>query len=221
MNQLTLEQDLGLRFATNKSKSKTRFGLYRCSCGNTKKCQMNSVKNNLTKSCGCLLGKHKVTHNMSRHRLNRIFNNMIQRTTNVKNTHYNNYVALGITVCEEWKNNRSLFFEWAFQNGYADGLTIDRINVNGNYEPSNCRWTTMDIQIQNSRLLRSTNSTGYKGIEFNKLNNKWRARICVNYKRIQIGYFETQIEAAQAYDDYVILHNLEHTINNVKKELIT
>lgn len=64
---------------------------------------------------------------------------------------YNEYGARGITVCDEWKHNFLAFKEWALANGYTDNLTIDRIDVNGNYEPKNCRWVTMYEQCQNKR----------------------------------------------------------------------
>ena len=62
-----------------------------------------------------------------------------------------NYGGRGITVCDEWKNSFESFYEWAMSNGYREDLTIDRINVNGNYEPSNCRWATIAEQQANKR----------------------------------------------------------------------
>lgn len=64
---------------------------------------------------------------------------------------YERYGGRGIKICEEWRNNPDSFYDWAINNGYKKGLTLDRIDVNGNYEPSNCRWVTKEVQDNNRR----------------------------------------------------------------------
>lgn len=143
---------------------------------------------------------------------------MKNRTCNPKNVSFKNYGARGISICSEWVNSFESFKTWAYSSGYKDGLTLDRINNDGNYEPSNCRWTTQEIQHRNTRKIMSNNSSGYRGVNFKNDSKKYRAAIRVSKKDIHLGYFNTALEAAKAYDTYVITNNLEHTINGVLNE---
>lgn len=95
-------------------------------------------------------------HGMWKHRLYRIYNNMKSRCFNKNNTAYRNYGERGITVCDSWigENGFVNFKEWAFENGYSDELTLDRIDNNGNYCPENCRWITFHEQQKNKRITR-------------------------------------------------------------------
>ncbi len=110
-----------------------------------------------TSSCGCLKEEQneknlgRFTTGESHSRLATIWYHMKSRCDNPKDTNYRNYGNRGITVCEEWKNDFLVFKEWAVNNGYQDGLSIDRIDVNGNYEPNNCRWLKQEDQLNNKR----------------------------------------------------------------------
>lgn len=128
-----------------------------CDCGKYKEIVGSKLKTGNTKSCGCLkterLKKFNTKHKSSNLKIYRVWRAMKERCYNPKNKRYKNYGERGIKVCDEWldkENGSSNFISWALENGYKKGLSIDRINVNGNYEPLNCRWITMKEQGRNT-----------------------------------------------------------------------
>lgn len=131
----------------------------KCDCGNTCLVPSNVLKKGDTRSCGCLfeetqhIPKH-IKHGESNTRLYQIWIDMRDRCRNKNNKRYYSYGGRGITVCEEWRDNFQAFHDWAMANGYREDLTIDRENVNGNYEPSNCRWKTRKEQNNNTTRSR-------------------------------------------------------------------
>lgn len=129
-----------------------------CDCGNIKMIGSWDLTHGYVKSCGCLkkelLSKRLTTHNMSGTRLYNIWTGTKSRCYNQRYEAHKNYGTRGITVCDEWKNNFMSFYNWAINNGYRDDLTLDRINNNGDYEPSNCRWVTIGEQADNRRNSR-------------------------------------------------------------------
>ena len=92
-----------------------------------------------------------VSHRMTGTRIYRIYKSMKTRCLNKNSKHYKNYGGRGIKICDEWLGEHGFenFNNWAVENGYKENLTIDRINVNGNYEPSNCRWIELKLQARN------------------------------------------------------------------------
>ena len=216
-----LIEDLGMMFPTEKSNQKSHYGIFKCGfCGTEFRTQIKNVKIGGTKSCGCY-GKKILSegtyrkHNLSYTRLYKVWGSIRGRTLNPKNKNYKYYGGRGIIICEEWKNDFMTFYNWALLNGYEEnkGLSIDRIDNDGNYCPDNCRWTTSTIQTRNQRLPKN-NSSGYKGVCLVKRDKIFTARICVNKKSIYLGSFLTPLEGAIAYNNYIIENSLEGFILN-------
>lgn len=148
-------------YRTSKRLVKKRKWMCLCDCGNRCVVQMANLTSGHTRSCGCLSKENKenfvrsaTTHGEYKTRLYRIWNDMRMRTTDPNRGSYIRYGARGITVCGEWYQSYETFREWAFQNGYSESLSLDRIDTNGNYEPKNCRWVTVKEQANNRRSNR-------------------------------------------------------------------
>lgn len=134
-----------------------------------------------------------------RNKLYDVWVSMRQRCRNKNCPEYINYGARGITICEEWETFPA-FEEWANSNGYAKGLSIDRINNDGNYEPSNCRWADNYTQAANKRSGR--NRTGANGIH-QRPNGKYRVQIMRHGIRFNIGDFFKLEDAINARKEFL------------------
>ncbi len=160
----------------------------RCDCGNiTQSISGFDLRSGHTKSCGCLhlekMKDVKTTHGKSSSRLYHIWQNMRARCNRPSSQFYSCYGGRGITVCEEWRNSFETFYEWAMANGYSDDLTIDRINNDGNYEPSNCRWATQERQNRNTRKNVFLSVNG-----ITKTISEWAKETGVSYSTISWRY---------------------------------
>ena len=131
-----------------------------CDCGNKTIVAGCSLANKDTQSCGCLLKEARkrvknVTHGLIDHPMYESWHGMKQRCFNVNNKDYKHYGARGITICERWLLFKNFYDDMIIS--WQKGLSIDRINVNGNYKPSNCRWATAKEQARNKRKTLESN----------------------------------------------------------------
>ena len=188
---------------TNEKKVRRRkFGLYKCSCGKEFEVLLKSINSGRTKSCGCYQKQRaknaKITHGLSYHPIYRTWSGMKSRCYNEKDYHFEWYGAMGIKICQEWLKSFTTFYEWALNNGWEKSLEIDRIDNDKGYFPSNCRFTTKTINLQNTREITKANTSGYRNIYF--VDNRYRVII----KSKHIGMYKTLEEA-------IISRNKNHT----------
>lgn len=166
--------------------------LCKCDCGKEVVVLTGQLMAGQVKSCGCL--KIEVdrtrsrTHGKTGTRLFNIWQGMRARCNNPNETSYKYYGARGITVCHEWDLSFETFYNWSVLNGYRSDLTIDRINVNGNYEPSNCRWATIKQQANNTSknhiiVIDGVSKTisewsDCSGVKWTTIKERWRRGDC-------------------------------------------
>lgn len=212
-------EDIGVQFPTENSKERKHFYIAECECGTKVRIQKSNFREDSTcKSCRGKKGfdavKHLIIiHGLSSHPLRGVYSDMKQRCYNPKHKVYINYGGRGITICDIWRKSLVSFYTWALANGYEEGLSIDRIDNDGNYEPINCRWTTRCVQSRNTRKLHKNNTSGYRGVSYHRKDKKYKASICVANTILYLGEFTDAIDGAIAYDNYVLTNNLEHTRN--------
>lgn len=158
-----------------------------CVCGTERDVLEKSLVNGVSQSCGCVrkekmregASKKNRTHGMSGTRLYAIYKHMLNRCYNEHDVRYPRYGGRGISVCDEWRESFEVFMDWSIKNGYAEDLSIDRIDVNGFYCPDNCKWSTAKEQADNKS---STRYYTYNGETKNI--SQWAEQYNIPYKRL-------------------------------------
>ncbi len=214
---LTLIADLGMLYPTNTSTTLVRYGIFICPrCSKEMTSPVTAIKQNkiqTCKPCG------HMTHGLKHHILYEVWKNMIYRCYNSKSREFERYKDR--FVSEEFKNI-TIFINYIetlpnYINRKKENLSLDRIDNNKNYERGNLRWATKTVQVQNTKKLRKTNTSGYRGVFLDKRHKgltPYFSNIRVNGTRKHLGMFKTPLEASYAYDKYIKDNNLEHTKNH-------
>lgn len=181
-------------------KARCRMWLCRCECGNEINVVTSRLTSGNTRSCGCLLNEYNASkkpdpeEKRMRRRIQNVWQKIKERCYNPNCNNYRAYGARGIKMCDEWFYNSKAFTEWCLTNGYQKGLEIDRINNDGNYEPSNCQFIT-----KQENILKEVRRTTIAGIALRhteisnilgKPNSYFSSRIWkVGYKKAYMQMF--------------------------------
>ena len=188
----------------------------RCDCGNETIKIEQDLTNGHSRSCGCLrkeaIFKTRFKHGMYKTKLYRVWSYMKRRCLDANDHNFHYYGGRGISICNEWINDPEAFILFAKENGYKEGLEIDRIDNDGNYCPDNCRFVTRTVNMNNTRVLRKNNSTGFRGVYLYR--GKFRVDINISsLPRHSKSGFNNSIDAAIYRDNYCIEHGIETQLN--------
>ena len=166
--------------------------LCQCSCGTSREVRGGDLKNGKTKSCGCIRMEIVTKHGMYRTPTYKTWNDMLQRCNNQKHACYKDYGGRGITVCDRWLKFENFLKDMGKK---PEDLTIERVDNNKGYFKKNCIYTTQMEQTHNTRVQKRS-ITGIAGVA--RYKNIYKVTITENYKKHNIGYFDTLKQAAKA-----------------------
>lgn len=186
-----------------RSKQQSLIWKCKCDCGNYVNVVSVSLSIGNTSSCGCIhaegLMNRCYRHGESKSKIYSIWSGIKGRCSREKEKAYKNYGGRGIKVCDEWNNSFENFRDWSLNNGYEEGLTIDRIDNNGNYEPNNCRWVSRKIQMNNMRRNRMITYEG-ETMTLSQLCDKYNKKYHLILDRLDKG--KMTIEDAMTREKY-------------------
>jgi len=151
-------------------------------------------------------------HGLSRHPLHRAWRAMRERCRNEKSKRYVDYGGKGIAVCKEWDVSFMSFYDWAISE-WKPGLALSRKDIHGDYNKENCRFADLSVNNRNKRLLIKSNTSGYRGVSWHRSHKRWRAQIDIEGKRVELGHFDSALEAAIRWDEVASKLDDERPLN--------
>jgi len=196
-NRWTITEDLGYI-------NKLRMVMVICDCGNIKKCNYQNVRSGKSKSCGCLPIEKNTKHGLHKHPIYSVWEGIIDRCYNPNHNKYHRYGGRGVTVCNEWRHNPKAFYDWAIENGWQKGLSIDKDKLSPNklgiiYSPATCCFLT---RKENSMYRENSRVIEYNGESM--CVAQWADKYGINYAtfqgRLQDGWSIEEIITIPIYN---------------------
>ena len=215
--KMKIIEDLGMKKSRGSSEKNVRYAIFECTvCNKHFETIVSRAKNKKQEKCKSCSQKK---HGLSKSTLYIRYYNMITRCYNEKSDHYSAYGAIGVTVCKEWLDSFDNFQNWAVNNGYKKHLELDKDILSKKlgispaiYSPETCMFITSEENNKHRKVVNKMNKSGYKGVT--SYNGKFKTTINVNGKFIHLGLWNTALEAAKAYDSFIINNNLEREGNS-------
>lgn len=206
---------------SSKSRKNGRFVIVQCSCEKKtiKNVSLSSLKSGGSQSCGCIkeeysIGDRSRTHGLTKHPIYDLFNKIINRCYNKEFIRFGDWGGRGIYVCDEWRDDFQAFYDWCINNGWKAKLQIDRINNDGPYSPGNCRFVNNQENTFNQRLIKTNNTSGYRGVSYQNQTGYYGAYVRFNGKSVFYeGKFNSPKDAALSRDKFIIREGLPHKLN--------
>lgn len=221
--RVDIEKEIGKKYGrltiieyAGKNKHGAKMVSCDCDCGKTKTIAMSSILTGASMSCGCLnikkIRDRSLKHGLSRHPLYHVYKAMISRCCNVENPRYSSYGGRGITVCDEWLQSFTAFYDFSLEIGWSKGLLIDREDNDKGYSPENCRFVGLLVSANNRKTISKGNSTGFRGVH--RCREKFSVQVTISgYPKTRKGGFKTAEEAAKYRDNFIIQHGIKTPLN--------